>query len=61
MRGFLILFVTVLIVAAGVAALGALSVSTSGHSHAVVAQKTCKQGYHRVHGTCKETHAAAPS
>jgi acyl-CoA thioesterase I len=45
---------------ASVSAPRALRVSASGHSHAVVAQKTCKKGYHRIHGTCKKTHAAPP-
>jgi acyl-CoA thioesterase I len=60
MRRFSIVLVTVVIAAAGVGAPHARSVSAAGHSHAVVAQKTCKQGYHRIHGTCKKTHAAAP-
>src|SRR5205807_9594809 len=38
----------------------ARSVSAAGHSRAVVAQKKCTQGYHRIHGTCKKKHTAVP-
>jgi CubicO group peptidase (beta-lactamase class C family) len=61
MRRFWIVLVTVLIVVAGLTAPRALSVSASGHSHSVAAQKKCKKGYHRVHGTCKRKHAVAPT
>lgn len=61
MRRFWIVLVTMSIVAAGFSAPRALSVSASGHSHTVPAQKKCKKGYHQVHGTCKKKHAIAPA
>jgi tripartite motif-containing protein 71 len=61
MRRFWIVLVTVLIVAAGVTAPRAISVSASGHIHSMADQKKCKKGQHRVHGTCKKKHAVAPT
>lgn len=52
MRRFWIVLGTVLIVSIGVAAPRALTVSASGHSHLMAAQKKCKKGFHRVRGKC---------
>jgi len=61
MHRFWLLFMALLIVAAGVSVPRALNVSAAGYSHAVVTQKKCKKSYHRVHGTCKKKHAIAPA
>jgi hypothetical protein len=61
MRRFWIVLATMSIVAAGVSAPSALSVSASGHSDAAAAQKKCKKGFHRVHGKCKKKRPVAPT
>jgi CubicO group peptidase (beta-lactamase class C family) len=56
MRRSWIVIVLVLVVVAGAYGPRAVSISASGRSHAAVAPKKCKKGYHRVRGKCKRKH-----